>query len=143
MKLQSGPLLQIADHVEEILGLRIASWAEHADQALGRRAGRLAQFLESHGRLDGVAKDGFSGFHVAAEYRIDPFAKQRFGEFLVGLGLAMNQGLEAYCPCYDWLLSVGPCLRCLWSSQYARAASMWREKKHRPWGAPHPDPHRR
>jgi hypothetical protein len=27
--------------------LRIASRAEHADQALGRRAGRLAEFLES------------------------------------------------------------------------------------------------
>jgi hypothetical protein len=47
VKLQSGPFLQIANHVEEIPGLRIASRAEHADQALGRRAGRLAEFLES------------------------------------------------------------------------------------------------
>ena len=40
-QVHAGLLLQIADEGEEIFRLRIAARAEHADRALGRRAGRL------------------------------------------------------------------------------------------------------
>ena len=45
--MQAGLLLQIADDGEEIFRLRIAARAEHADQALGRRAGRLGELFPS------------------------------------------------------------------------------------------------
>jgi hypothetical protein len=57
MQLQSGTLLQIADHVEEIPGLRIAARSEHADQAFRLRARGLAELLKSDRRLDVVAQD--------------------------------------------------------------------------------------
>ena len=40
-------LLQVADHAEQILGLRIAARAEHADEALGRRTGCRAEFFKA------------------------------------------------------------------------------------------------
>jgi hypothetical protein len=61
LHLQAGPLLQIADHAEQVLRLRIPACAEHADQALRRRAGRLAELLEADRRLDVVAQDGLAG----------------------------------------------------------------------------------
>src|SRR5271169_2045005 len=78
------PLLQIADDAEQIFGLRIAARAERADQALGRRAGRRAEFFEADGGLDVIAQDGLSGVESAAEHGVDAFAQQGFGEFPVG-----------------------------------------------------------
>ena len=66
MQLQAGLLLQVAEHAEEISGLRVAARPEHADQALRLRAGRLAQFLEADRRLDVVAQDRLAGVDVAA-----------------------------------------------------------------------------
>ena len=34
MQFDAGSLLQVADHAEQIAGLRIAAGAEHADQTL-------------------------------------------------------------------------------------------------------------
>jgi hypothetical protein len=45
--MQAGLLLQIADDGEKIFRLRIAARAEHADQALGRRAGRFGELFPS------------------------------------------------------------------------------------------------
>jgi hypothetical protein len=47
VELDAGLLLQVADDVEEVAGLRFAARAEHADEALRLRAGRLAQLLET------------------------------------------------------------------------------------------------
>ncbi len=47
MQLDAGLLLQIADDAEQVAGLRIAARAEHADQAFGRRGGRLAELFEA------------------------------------------------------------------------------------------------
>src|SRR3990172_3962222 len=55
-QLQAGALLQVADDAEQILRLRIATRAEHADQALGRRADRLGKPLEADRGLDVVAQ---------------------------------------------------------------------------------------
>ena len=46
-QMQAGFLLQVADDGEEIFRLRIAARAEHADQALGRRAGRFGELFPS------------------------------------------------------------------------------------------------
>src|SRR6266568_6809070 len=46
-QMQTGLLLQIADDGEEVFRLRIAARAEHADQALGGRAGRLGELFEA------------------------------------------------------------------------------------------------
>lgn len=93
-QMQAGRFLQIADDGEEIPRLRIAARAEHADQALGRRAGRLGELLEADGRLDGVAQQQLSGLDVAAQHGLDAFAQQRLGEFLVGLDVMLHQVLE-------------------------------------------------
>src|ERR1700738_300569 len=47
VELDAGLFLQVADDAEEVAGLRIAAWAEHADEALRLRAGRLAKLLEA------------------------------------------------------------------------------------------------
>src|SRR5438876_872097 len=51
MKANACPLLQIADHAEEILGLRVPPRAKHADEAFGRRARRCTELLETDGGL--------------------------------------------------------------------------------------------
>ncbi len=44
MQFDGGLLLQTADNPEQVARLRIAARAEHADQTLGLRPDRLAQF---------------------------------------------------------------------------------------------------
>ena len=63
MQPHAGPLLQIADHAEEVLRLRIAARAEHANQALWRRA----ELFEADRRLDVVAQDRLAGVDVAGQ----------------------------------------------------------------------------
>src|SRR5271166_290850 len=65
MQLQPGLFLQIAEYTEQIPGLRVAARSEHADEALGLCAGRLAQLLEADRRLDVVAQDRLPGVDVA------------------------------------------------------------------------------
>src|SRR5216684_909413 len=93
-------LLQVADHAEEVLGLRIAAWSEHADQALGRRAGRFAKLFKADGRLDVIAQDRLASINITAQHCIDAFAKKSLGKFLVGLDPTLHQFLEAFCFCH-------------------------------------------
>jgi hypothetical protein len=79
-------LLQIAYHAEQILRLRIAARAEHADQALGRRAGGSPELFKSDRRLDVIPKDDLAGLEVAAEQRIDALAQQGLGESIQRCG---------------------------------------------------------
>ncbi len=92
--MQAGLLLQIADDGEEIFRLRIAARAEHADQALGGRAGRLGELFEADGRLDGVAQQRLSGLDIAAQHGVDALAQQRLREFRVGLDVMLHKVLE-------------------------------------------------
>jgi hypothetical protein len=66
VELDAGLFLQVADDAEEIAGLRIAARAEHANEALRLRAGRLAKLLEADRRLDVVAQDGLAGVDIAS-----------------------------------------------------------------------------
>src|SRR6202045_1771851 len=100
MKLQTSTLLQVTDHAEEISSLRVSARAEQADEALRRRAGCLGQFLEADGRLDVVAKDGLSRIAIAAQHRIDAFAKQRLSEFLVRFDPGLHQFPEGFGSCH-------------------------------------------
>src|SRR6478609_337600 len=100
MQADAGTLLQVANHAEKIPGLGIATRSEHADQALGRCAGGFAELLEADGCLDVVAQNRLAGVDIAAQHRVDPFAKQRLGEFLVGLDPSLHQFLEALCFCH-------------------------------------------
>ena len=65
--MQSGLLLQIADDGEQIFRLRIAARAEHADQAVGPRAGRLGDLFSANPRYalseqpDAAAREGAAG----------------------------------------------------------------------------------
>src|SRR5215831_8677346 len=93
-ELHARSLLQIADHAEKILGLRVTAGPEHADQAFGRRASCGPEFFEADGRLDVVAQDRLSGLQVTGEHRIDSLAQQRLREFLVILDVALDQFLE-------------------------------------------------
>jgi hypothetical protein len=56
--------LQIADDAEEVARLRIAAPTEHTDQAVRRRAGRVAELFEPDRRLDGVARDRLAGSDI-------------------------------------------------------------------------------
>ncbi|MFL6932052.1 MAG: hypothetical protein ACJ8FK_19235, partial [Xanthobacteraceae bacterium] len=85
----TGPLLQVPDHIEEILGLGISARPKHAYQALRRRAGRCAKLLEADRRLDVVAKDCLAALDIPAQHRIDAFTKKRFGKLLVVLGAGL------------------------------------------------------
>jgi hypothetical protein len=73
------PMRSIVE-AEEVAGLRIATRAEHANEALRLRAGRLAQFLEDNRRLDIVAQDRLAGVDIAGEHGVDAFSQQRFTE---------------------------------------------------------------
>ena len=44
VKAHARALLQIANHAEQVLGLRVAARSKDADQALGRRASRAPSF---------------------------------------------------------------------------------------------------
>jgi hypothetical protein len=66
VELDAGLFLQVADDAEEVAGLRIAARAEHANEALRLRAGRLAKLLEADRRLDVVAQDGLAGVDIAS-----------------------------------------------------------------------------
>src|SRR5258705_4975614 len=93
---EARALLQVTDHAEEVLGLRIAAWSEHADQALGRRAGRFAKLFKADRRLDVVAQDRLASINITAQHCINAFAKKSLGEFLVGLDPTLHQFLEAF-----------------------------------------------
>ena len=102
MQAHAGTFLQVANHTEQVSCLRVAARAEHADQALGRRAGCPAKLLEADRRLDVIAQDRLSGVHVAAEHRIDPFAQKCLCKFLVGLDVPLHEVLEAPCSCHSF-----------------------------------------
>ena len=65
MQLQPRLPLKIAEHAEKVLSLRIPARSEHADEALRRRGGRLAELLEADRRLDVVAQDRLAGIDIA------------------------------------------------------------------------------
>src|SRR5206468_2252261 len=62
--------------------------------------GRRPELLESEGGLNVIAQDRLAAIDITAQHRIDTFAQQRFGEFLVGLGLALHELLEVLRSCH-------------------------------------------
>ena len=80
--------------------MRISARPEHADEALGRRVGRLAQLFEADRRLDVVAQDRLAGVDVATQHRVDPFAQQRLAERRIFRDVPLYQFLEASCQCH-------------------------------------------
>src|SRR5437016_14516898 len=56
LEVQSLCSLEVVDDLEEIAGLRVAAWTEHAHQALGRPFCPATQLLEPNRRVDIVAK---------------------------------------------------------------------------------------
>jgi 5-methyltetrahydropteroyltriglutamate--homocysteine methyltransferase len=113
MQADTRALLQIADHAEEVLCLRIAARPKHADQAFGRRAGRFAELLETDSRLDVITQDRLARLHIAAQHGIDALAQKRLGKFLVALDLALDQFLKALCSPHFSLPSTPPALALL------------------------------
>jgi hypothetical protein len=73
MELDAGLFLQVADDAEEIASLWIAARAEHANEALRLRAGRLAKLLEADRRLDLVAQDRLAGASMDAP--LEPYPR--------------------------------------------------------------------
>ena len=96
MKANACPLLQIANHAEEIFSLGVAPRAKHADQAFGRRACRCTELLETDGRLDVIAQDRLAGFHIAAEHRINALAQKRLSKYLVVLDVLLHKISERF-----------------------------------------------
>src|SRR2546427_1863708 len=56
LEVQSLGSLEMVDDLEEIAGLRVAAWTEHAHQALGRPFCSATQLLEPNRRVDIVAE---------------------------------------------------------------------------------------
>ena len=59
MKMDVCPFLKVANYAEQVLGLRIATGAKHADQTLRRRARRCSEFFKSDSGFDVVTQDRF------------------------------------------------------------------------------------
>src|SRR6266852_343553 len=100
VKLHPRLLLQVADHAEQVLRLRIAARTKHADQTFRRCAGCGSEPLESDRRLDVIAENRLSGFHVAGEHRIDALAQQRLRELGVVLNVPLDQFPKTLCFCH-------------------------------------------
>ena len=105
VKLYARLLLQVADHVEQVLRLRIAARTEHADQTLRWRAGCGSELFKSDSRLDVVAQNRLSGFHIAGEHRVDALAQQRLRKLGVVLDVPLDQFPETLCFCHMHLHS--------------------------------------
>jgi hypothetical protein len=54
----------VRDHVEQVACLRISFSTEHTHKIRRRRVRQIARFLETHDRIDGVAKDPFAGVEI-------------------------------------------------------------------------------
>src|ERR1700722_3720644 len=80
MKFDPRLFLQIPDDPEEITRLRVSTRPEHANKAFRWGAGRGAESLKAHGRLDVVTENGLTGLDVSREHRIDSFAQKSHAE---------------------------------------------------------------
>lgn len=104
-------LLQIRHDLEKIARLRIASRPEHPHQTFCRTMSDVAQFRESDCCIDEIAKNDLSGFHIAGEKVLDPFAKKRFAKARVALNARPDRFFEVSCQSHWSHLSLP--LRCL------------------------------
>lgn len=66
MQRETGMTLEMADDAEQVARLWVATAAEHADQALWRRAGVGTEFFEADSCLNVVTKDRLAAVHVAS-----------------------------------------------------------------------------
>ena len=98
-------LLQIADHMEKVLSLRVATRTKHADQALRWRAGCCPELFKADCRLDVVAQDRLAGLHIAGEHCVDALTQKRLREFPVALDVRLHQPLEAFGSCHHYFPS--------------------------------------
>lgn len=67
------PVLEIPDHAEEILSLRITARPEYPHQAFRLHADRPAQFLKADRRPDIAVQDRLGGVDIVGQHGIDPF----------------------------------------------------------------------
>jgi hypothetical protein len=70
VKLDTGVFLKVAENLKQVVGVRVALWPKHADQAFRRSTDTLVERRKTNRRLDLVAKDGLAGFHVTGEHAI-------------------------------------------------------------------------
>jgi hypothetical protein len=70
--------LEVVDDLEEIAGLRVAAWTEHAHQALGRPFCSATQLLEPNRRVDIVAKYRFPVSRSPARRHSTPSRRSSF-----------------------------------------------------------------
>jgi hypothetical protein len=73
-------LLEVAEHGEQILRLRIAVRSEHPHQALCGDASRRGEPLEAQGGVDVIAQDCLARRYVSGQERLDTLAQQRLPE---------------------------------------------------------------
>lgn len=85
----------MGDDRKQVIGLRVAFWAEHPHEAFSRGVRGLAQTFKADGRVDVVAQNGFAGIHIAGQQALDALAQQRLAECLIALGAGLHGFLEA------------------------------------------------
>ena len=71
----ANDLERVGDHVEQVLGPRIAARPEHTVNALVRLLELLSQLLEGDGRVDIITKHGLTCIQVPGKQLIDRFGQ--------------------------------------------------------------------
>ena len=94
VQFDTGLLLQVSDHIEEIACLRIAAWPEHPNETFWLGAGRTPEFLEAHRRFDVIAEDRLPGLNVPREKQVNSPAKQGFRKLGIGSNVILNEFLK-------------------------------------------------
>jgi hypothetical protein len=70
--------LQLPQYSEQIAGARIARWAKHAHEALGRRSRGFSERFEPDGGVDVIAQDRLAGLEVPGQELFGGFRAPRF-----------------------------------------------------------------
>jgi hypothetical protein len=86
--------LEMLDYFEEISGLRVAAWTQHAHQALRRSFGTPTQLFEPDRRVNVIAQDRFSRIQIAGKKAFDAFPQKRFPIFAIRTKARLHAFLE-------------------------------------------------
>ena len=92
--MQSLSSLEMVDDLQEIAGLRVAAWTEHAHQALGRPFCSATQLLEPNRRVDIVAKYCLPGVEIPGEKAFDAFTQKLLSVLAVRSKARLHRFLE-------------------------------------------------
>ena len=90
----SSAFLQVADHTEKVLCLRVSTRPKHADQALWLRSRSSTELFESNRGLYVVTQNRLASIDIPRKHRLDTIAQQRLGKSRIVRNMLLHQFLE-------------------------------------------------